>query len=113
MLVVEPVETTSYEFAFTSENIVGRFFIRFGDINVPLSVSDVKVYTNDHELHIIAQTGEEIQQVEVYSLTGACVYSSKLAGSNVFNSTLDLSADIYLVRVKTSLATQNVKVNWK
>ena len=106
-------ENTAYEFDFSSEAILERFFIRFGDINTPLSNSDVKVYTNEHQLNIIAQTGEEIQQVEVYSLTGACVYSSKLSGSNVFNSTLDLSADIYLVRVKTSLATQNVKLNWK
>ena len=106
-------ENTAYEFDFSSEAIIGRFFIRFGDINSPLNNSDVKVFENNDQLNIIAQTGEELQQVEIYSLTGACVFSSKLKGSNVFNTSLDLSADIYLVRVKTSLTTQNVKISWK
>ena len=106
-------ENTAYEFDFSSEAIIGRFFIRFGDINSPLNNSDVKVFENNDQLNIIAQTGEELQQIEVYSLTGACVFKSDISGSNVFNAKLNLSSAMYLVRVKTSISTQNVKVNWK
>ena len=106
-------ENTSYDFDFNSNEILGRFFIRFGNINAPLIASDVKVFANDQQLNIIAQTGEEIQQVEVYSLTGACVFKSNVSGSNSFNAKIDLSSAIYLVRVKTSVASQNVKLNWK
>ncbi|MFZ4741527.1 MAG: T9SS type A sorting domain-containing protein, partial [Bacteroidales bacterium] len=59
-----------------------------------------------------AQTGEELQTIEVYSLTGACVFKAE-GNSNVFNSKLQLAPAVYMVRVKTSVATQNVKVSWK
>ena len=111
--LISLTENTSYEFDFSSEAILGRFFIRFSDNIKSIYNSDCKVFTKDNQLNIVAQTGEELQQVEIYSLTGACVFSSKLKGSNVFNTSLDLSADIYLVRVKTSLTTQNVKISWK
>ena len=74
--------------------------------------SDVKVYESNDQLNIIAQTGEEIQEVEVYSLNGACVFKSNTKG-NVFNAKLNLSAAMYLVRVKTSISTQNIKVSWE
>lgn len=95
-----------------TENFVCRFFIRFGDINTPLTSSDVKVFENDNLLNIIAQTGENIEQVEVFTVTGARVYKSD-AASNMLTTKLDLTAGVYLVRVSTNLGTQNVKMNWK
>jgi hypothetical protein len=103
-------ENTSYEFVFPTDHISGRFFVRFGDINAALTSSDVKVFENDNVLNIIAQTGENIEQVEIYTVTGARVFKS-VAGSNMFTATLDLTAGVYLVRVKTSLDTKNIKVN--
>ncbi|MFZ4399642.1 MAG: T9SS type A sorting domain-containing protein [Bacteroidales bacterium] len=99
-------------FEMNTENFVCRFFIRFGDINTPLTSSDVKVFENDNLLNIIAQTGENIEQVEVFTVTGARVYKSD-AASNMLTTKLDLTAGVYLVRVSTNLGTQNVKMNWK
>ena len=72
----------------------------------------MKVFENDNELNIIAQTGEELKTVEVYSLTGVCVFKAE-GNANVFTTKLQLAPAMYMVRVKTSIATQNVKVSWK
>jgi len=106
-------ENTEYNFEFPTDNITGRFFIRFGNINTPLNSSDVKVFVNNNELNIIAQIGEELQKIEVYTVTGACVYKSDISNMNVFTAKLDVSSGVYLVRVKTSISTQNVKISWK
>ena len=106
-------ENTVYDFEFPTEMITGRFFLRFGNINTPLTTSDVKVYENNSQLNIIAQTGEDIKGVEVYTLTGACVYKVKAGNGNMFTGTQDLVPAMYLVRVQTSIATQNVKIIWK
>ena len=58
----------------------------------------------------MAQTGEEIQAVEVFTVTGARVFKAEVGKTNVFTTDLQLSSAMYLVRVKTSLATQNVKI---
>ena len=110
--LISLTENTAYEFELPTENLIGRFFIRFGNTNAVLTTSDVKVFENDNELNIIAQTGENLQTVEVYSLTGACVFKTE-GNSNVFTTKLQLAPAIYMVRVKTSIATQNVKVSWK
>jgi hypothetical protein len=105
-------ENTEYSFDFPTNEIQGRFFIRFGNMNTPLTTSDIKVFENDNLLNIIAQTGENIEQVEVYTLTGVCVFKTE-GNSNMFTSKLELAPAIYLVRVKTSLNTMNIKLNWK
>ncbi|MFZ4398724.1 MAG: T9SS type A sorting domain-containing protein, partial [Bacteroidales bacterium] len=105
-------ENTTYEFEFPTDHIMGRFFIRFGDINTALQLSDVKVFENDNMLNIIAQTGENIEMVEVFTITGASVYKTD-AGSNMLTAKLDLTTGVYLVRVKTNIGIQNVKVNWR
>ena len=110
--LISLAENTAYEFELPTENLIGRFFIRFGNTNAALTTSDVKVFENDNELNIIAQTGEDLQTVEVYSLTGACVFKTE-GNSNVFTTKLQLAPAMYMVRVKTSIATQNVKVSWK
>ncbi|MEI8205174.1 MAG: T9SS type A sorting domain-containing protein, partial [Bacteroidota bacterium] len=106
-------ENSTYEFDVPTDLITGRFFIRFTNNNATLTNSDINVFENDSKLNIVAQIGEEIQQVEVFTLTGACVFKTKPNNSNVFTEKLDLSTAIYLVRVKTSLGTKNVKVNWE
>ncbi|MFZ4401263.1 MAG: hemoblobin-interacting domain-containing protein [Bacteroidales bacterium] len=111
--VISLSENTSYEFEFPTDLISGRFFIRFGNVNAPLISSDVKVFEYNNELNIIAQTGEELQTIEVYSVTGAIVYKSEKGNKNVFTAKLDLNTGVYLVRVKTSVGTQNIKLNWK
>jgi len=105
-------EGTTYDFEFPTDVITGRFFIRFGNMNTPLTTSDVKVFVNDNVLNIIAQTGENIEQVEMFTITGARVYKSD-AVSNILAVKLDLTAGVYLVRVKTNIGVQNVKVNWR
>ena len=105
-------ENTVYDFEFPTEMITGRFFLRFGNISTPIT-SDVRVFEDNSQLNIIAQTGEDIQGVEVYTLTGACVYKVKAGNGNMFTGTLDLVPAMYLVRVQTSIATQNVKIIWK
>jgi hypothetical protein len=110
--LISLTENTSYEFELPTDNLIGRFFIRFNNTNAALTTSDVKVFENDNELNIIAQTGEELKSIEVYSLTGACVYKAE-GNTNVFNTKLQLAPAVYMVRVKTSIATQNVKVSWK
>jgi hypothetical protein len=110
--LISLTENTAYEFELPCENLIGRFFIRFSNTNASLTTTDVKVFENDNELNIIAQTGEDLQTVEVYSLTGACVFKAE-GNSNVFNTKLQLAPAVYMVRVKTSIATQNVKVSWK
>jgi len=105
-------ENTVYDFEFPTEMITGRFFLRFGNISTPIT-SDVRVFEDNSQLNIIAQTGEDIQGVEVYTLTGACVYKVKAGNGNMFTGTLDLVPAMYLVRVQTSIATQNVKMIWK
>ena len=111
--LISLTENTSCEFEFPTEEISGRFFIRFGDLNSPLINSDIDVFENDHLLNIIAQIGEEVQEIEVFTITGASVFKVKVGGSNVFTTKLDLSSAIYLVRVKTSITTHNVKISWK
>ncbi|MBX9837826.1 MAG: T9SS type A sorting domain-containing protein [Silvanigrellaceae bacterium] len=64
------------------------------------------------ELSIIAQTGESIEQIEIFTITGASVYSA-IESTNVHTVNLNLSKAIYLIRVKTSIETQNLKFNWK
>jgi len=110
--LISLTEHTAYEFELPTENLIGRFFIRFNNTNAALTTSDVKVFESDNELNIIAQTGEELKTVEVYSLTGACVFKAEGNG-NVFTTKLQLAPATYMVRVKTSIATQNVKVSWK
>lgn len=105
-------ENTTYDFEYPTDIIYGRFFIRFGDISTQLTHSDIKVFKNNNQLNIVAQTREEIQEVEVYSLTGACVFKAVKISSNMFSTKCDLSSAIYLVRVRSSLATQNVKISW-
>jgi len=105
-------ENTTYDFEFPTDVITGRFFIRFGNMNAPLTTSDVKVFANDNMLNIVAQTGEEIDEVEVYTVTGSRVFKSD-ATANMLTVKLDLTAGVYLVRVKTNLGTQNVKLSWK
>ncbi|MFZ4741807.1 MAG: T9SS type A sorting domain-containing protein, partial [Bacteroidales bacterium] len=105
-------ENTSYEFEFPTDNITGRFFIRFGNMNTPLTTSDVKVYEFDNLLNIIAQTGENIEQVEVFTVTGSRIFKTDVA-SNMLTTKLDLTTGVYLVRVRTNLGSQNVKVNWR
>ncbi|MCX6232469.1 MAG: T9SS type A sorting domain-containing protein, partial [Bacteroidetes bacterium] len=110
--LVSLTENTSYEFEFPTSTIQGRFFIRFGMNTNPIINSNINVFENEKELNVIAQTGENIQTVELYSITGACIF--KMTGNgNTFNKKLDLADGVYMVRVKTSLATQNVKVNWR
>ena len=106
-------ENSSYNFEFPTNEVTGRFFIRFNNSNAPLTASNINVFATSQKLNIIAQTGEEIQEVEVFTLTGACVFKAKPSRSNVFTETLNLSSAIYLVKVKTSLSTKNVKMNWE
>ena len=106
-------ENTSYSFEFLADEVIGRFFIRFNNSNAPLTASNINVFETNQKLHIIAQTGEVIQEVEVFTLTGACVFRANPISSNVFTETLNLSSAIYLVKVKTSLSTKNVKVSWE
>ncbi len=106
-------ENSSYSFEFLADEVNGRFFIRFNNSNAPLTASNFNVFETSQKLNIIAQTGEEIQEVEVFTLTGACVFKATPNSSNVFSATLNLSSAIYLVKVKTSLATKNVKVSWE
>ena len=105
-------ENTEYSFEFPTDELQGRFFIRFGDVNTPITSSDVKVFKNNNELNVIAQTGENIEQLEVYSLTGACLFKAA-SNSNMFTTSLDLAIGVYMIRVKTNITTQNVKLNWK
>ena len=106
-------ENSSYNFEFPTNEVTGRFFIRFNNSNAPLTTSAINVFASNQKLNIIAQTGEEIQEVEVFTLTGACVFKATPSSINVFTETLNLSSAIYLVKVKTSLATKNVKVSWE
>ncbi len=106
-------ENSSYSFEFLADEVIGRFFIRFNNSNAPLTASNINVFETNQKLNIIAQTGEEIQEVEVFTLTGACVFKTTPSSSNVFSEALNLSSAIYLVKVKTSLATKNVKVSWE
>jgi len=110
--IISLAENTVYEFDFPSDVISGRFFVRFGEVNHPPAVSDVKVFESNRHLNIIAQTGEQLQKIEVYSLTGECVYASEQVNGNMFTGDLSLVPAIYLVRVKTSVTTQNVKLMW-
>jgi hypothetical protein len=70
------------------------------------------VFKNNNELNVIAQTGENIEQLEVYSLTGACLFKAN-SNSNMFTTNLNLATGVYMIRVKTNITTQNVKLNWK
>jgi hypothetical protein len=106
-------ENLTYNFEFQSDVIPNRFFIHFGDINKTLLNSDINVFENNNELNIVSQIGEELQHIEVYTITGACVFKSEADNSNLFTARLNLTSGVYLVRVKTSLGTQNVKINWK
>ena len=108
--IISLTENTTYDFEFPGEQVVGRFFIRFGAVNSSLTTSDVKVFVNENQLNVMAQTGEEIQAVEVFTVTGARVFKAEVGKTNVFTTDLQLSSAMYLVRVKTSLATQNVKI---
>ncbi|MEI6696278.1 MAG: hypothetical protein WCO13_09425 [Bacteroidota bacterium] len=108
--IISLTENTSYDFEFPGDQIVGRFFIRFGAVNSSLTTSDVKVFVNENQLNVMAQTGEEIQAVEVFTVTGARVFKAEVGKTNVFTTDLQLSSAMYLVRVKTSLTTQNVKI---
>jgi len=105
-------EGTTYDFVLPTDVITGRFFIRFGNNNILPTTSDVKIFESDNVLNIIAQTGENIEQVEVFTITGARVYKTE-SGSNMLTAKLDLTAGVYLVRVRTNVGTQNVKINWK
>jgi hypothetical protein len=110
--LINLTENTSYEFEFPTDHITGRFFIRFGDINSALLSSDVKIFENDKILNIIAQTGENIEMVEVFTVTGARVFKSE-PGNNMLSTKLNLTTGVYLVRIKTNFGIQNVKINWK
>ncbi|MEI6696647.1 MAG: hypothetical protein WCO13_11320, partial [Bacteroidota bacterium] len=103
-------ENTTYDFDFSTDQILGRFFIHFGAVNTSPMTSDVKVFVVDHQLNVIAQTGEEIQDVEVFAVSGARVFKAELGKTNVFTTDLNLAPAMYLVRVKTTLGTQNVKI---
>lgn len=111
--IISLAENLTYNFEFPSNIITGRFFIRFGNINVNLINSEIKVFQNNNELNIIAQTGERLQCVEIYSISGSCLYKSQTNCGNIFTRKMDLSAGIYLFRVKTSVGIQNIKMNWK
>ena len=63
--IISLAENTVYEFDFPSDVISGRFFVRFGEVNHPPAVSDVKVFESNRHLNIIAQTGEQLQKIEV------------------------------------------------
>ena len=106
-------ENSSYEFEFLSDEVTGRFYIRFKGTTKVLTNSDINVFETDNVLNVIAQTGEEIQSVEVFTLTGACIFKATPSSCNVYNAKIDLSSAIYLVRVKTSMGTKNAKVNWE
>ncbi|MCX6229932.1 MAG: CHRD domain-containing protein [Bacteroidetes bacterium] len=110
--LISLTENTAYEFEFPTAAIQGRFFIRFGMNTSPIANSGINVFENNSELNIIAQTGENIQTVELYSITGACIFKTTGNG-NTFTQKLDLAEGVYMVRVKTSLSTQNTKVNWR
>ena len=103
-------ENSTYDFEFPSDQVVGRFFIRFGTVNPSPMTSDVKVFVNEHQLNVIAQTGEEIQGVEVFTVSGARVFKTETAKTNVFTTDLELAPAMYLVKVKTNLTTQIVKI---
>ncbi len=105
-------ENTEYTFVADEKSEYGRFFIRFGNTNSGLISSDISVTQSGNNLSIIAQTGESIEQIEIFTITGASVYSAK-GSTNVHAVNLNLSKAIYLIRVKTSIETQNLKFNWK
>jgi hypothetical protein len=105
-------ENTEYSFIADEKSEYGRFFIRFGNTNTGLTSSDINVTQSGSELSIIAQTGECIEQIEIYTITGARVYSA-MGNSNLHTVNLNLSPAMYLIRVKTSIETQNLKFNWK
>ncbi|MFZ4402354.1 MAG: T9SS type A sorting domain-containing protein, partial [Bacteroidales bacterium] len=110
--LISLTENTAYEFELPTESLIGRFFIRFNNTNAALTTSDVKVFENDNELNIITQTGENIEQVEVFTVTGSRIFKTDVA-SNMLTTKLDLTTGVYLVRVRTNLGSQNVKVNWR
>jgi len=105
-------ENTNCNFEFDSDIVSGRFFIRFSNISTPLTVSEIMIFEDNNQLSIIAQTGEELQLIEVFSMTGTSVFKSEVDNLNVFTSKLNLSSGIYIVSVKTSLGTKNVKMRW-
>ncbi|MFZ4398918.1 MAG: ice-binding family protein [Bacteroidales bacterium] len=111
--IISLTDQRTYEFEFPTNAINERFFIHFGNINAPLSKSVINVFENNNQLNIIAQTGEELKEVEIFTLTGKSVFNSKIANSNLFSSEINLAQAMYIVRVKTSLSTQNIKISWK
>ena len=110
--IISLSENSTYNFDFPTDEVVGRFFIRFNNPNATLSASDINVFQTGQQLNIVAQTGEEIQEVEVFTLTGACVFKATPSRSNTFVSSFNFPQAIYLVRVKTSLTMQTKKLNW-
>ncbi len=105
-------ENTEYEFESNLLDNQGRFFVKFGNSVMKLVNSEIKVYVNDNLLNIIAQTGEIIEFVEIYSLTGNCIYKTS-CNNNLFKIKLELAPAIYLINIKTNLGYKNEKVTWK
>jgi C1A family cysteine protease len=111
-MLISLSENTEYEFESNLFGNQGRFFIKFGNAAMNLTNSDIKVFVNDNFLNIIAQTGENIEFVEIYSLTGNCIYKT-ICNCNLLKTKLQLAPSIYLVKIKTTLGIKNEKVNWK
>lgn len=105
-------ENAEYEFESNLFDNQGRFFIKFGNTSMNLTNSEIKVFVNDNFLNIIAQTGENIEFVEIYSLTGNCIYKT-ICNCNLFKTKLELAPSIYLAKIKTTLGIKNEKVSWK
>ena len=103
-------ENTTYDFEFSTDQLIGRFFVHFGVVNTIPMTSDVKVFVIENQLNVMAQTGEELQQIEIFASNGARVFKTEPGKTNLFTTELQLSPAIYLVRVKTNLTTQNVKI---
>jgi len=99
--------------AFNSTNtMVKTGYIYVGGVGVDeLSQNSIKVYPNPVKDVVTIETGSNIQQVQIFNITGQIVMTTQTSSKSVTMNTSLLKSGIYFLKVKTDSGSFDKKIN--
>ncbi len=98
--------------AFGFDELVQVGYIYVGGVGVDeLSQNSIRVYPNPVKDVVTIETGSNIQQVQIFNITGQIVMTEQASSKSVTLNTSMLRSGIYFLKVKTDSGSFDKKIN--
>ena len=98
--------------AFGFDELVQVGYIYVGGVGVDeLSQNSIRVYPNPVKDVLTIESVSNIQQVQIYNITGQVVLTTQTSSKSVTMNTSLLKSGIYFLKVKTDSGSFDKKIN--